>query len=157
MQPTNSKDITVMCQIEGCPLKRERFKRYCKAHLVNRFTPSTTNSNLEGELDHELLMLYGKVCSEHGYLSYQAVTMRMDIAALWMNYTANQKIVEAAEFQIGIEICNKKLGIWGLSIAHKGKQVFGDIYRSEQEAKDAVPSVIAELKQKLNLEQSQEE
>lgn len=30
---------------------------------------------------HELLMAYGKICEEEGYLSPKAVTVRMDIAS----------------------------------------------------------------------------
>lgn len=33
---------------------------------------------------HQLLMLYGRICSEDGYLSTKPVTMRMDIAVLYM-------------------------------------------------------------------------
>lgn len=33
----------------------------------------------EGEF-HEVLMAYGKVCNEDGYLSERAVTIRMDLA-----------------------------------------------------------------------------
>lgn len=32
---------------------------------------------------HELLMAYGKVCEEEGYLSPRAVTIRMDIATYY--------------------------------------------------------------------------
>lgn len=36
--------------------------------------------------------------------------------------------------------------IWALKIAHHGDKVFGEIYRTEEEAKAAIPAILKELR-----------
>lgn len=66
-------------------------------------------------------------------------------AKLRLNALIEDKIREASKYQIGVRLVNERRGIWGLNIAHKGRCIFGDIYKSEQKAYDAIPAVIAQL------------
>lgn len=60
-------------------------------------TPQDTASNLASSKDaerdeeqgyHELLMAYGKICEEQGFLSQDAVQVRMDLAAHYLDLNA---------------------------------------------------------------------
>lgn len=62
-----------------------------------------------------------------------------------LNALIEEKVREASKYQIGVRLVNERREIWGLNIAHKGRCIFGDIYKSEQKAYDAIPAVIAEL------------
>ena len=59
---------------------------------------------------------------------------------------------QAAKYQVWtglIRTLNNGEKIYALRIAHQGKSVFGEVYRTEQGARDAVSSVIAELEANL--------
>ena len=63
---------------------------------------------------------------------------------------AAQSAINSPHYQIAVKQQKTKQGLWALTIAQYGQKVYGDIFYTEQEARDKIPSVLAELEVALN-------
>lgn len=103
------------------------------------------HSDSDKELDEIIFELYqcGRGDMQMGGFEYE--NSGMPELKQRLNALIEKKVREANKYQIGVRLVNERREIWGLNIAHKGRCVFGDIYKSEQKAYDAIPTVIAQL------------
>lgn len=65
-----------------------RVTKEAKRRLMALFDQQMGKEKVSSGEMHEILMNYGKVCEEQGFLSPQAVTIRMDIATYFNDLLA---------------------------------------------------------------------